>query len=193
MRLHCGRTRQLLARHLGLALLDGKAEIHLLFERVHLRHLHGKLVAETDYPARAAADQVAPHFVEHIKIVLHRATTARARSSPGPVTSTKKPKFRTSVTSAGYFIGSPDASCAFKNANSFTSLLSRSASAELRSVTEICSAISLSAPILRRIFVKQRAMHHEVSVAADGRGEVRVFFLGQAVMAERLDRSNTPA
>jgi hypothetical protein len=30
-------------------------------------------------------------------------------------------------------------------------------------------------------------MHHEVGVAADGRGEVRVFFLGQAVMAERLD------
>ena len=39
-----------------------------------------------------------------------------------------------------------------------------------------------------RYFIKQRAMHDEVGVAADGGGEVRVFFLGQAVMTERFDR-----
>ena len=35
-------------------------------------------------------------------------------------------------------------------------------------------------------FLKQRAMHHQVGVTADRRGEVRVFFLGQPVMPERL-------
>ena len=35
--------------------------------------------------------------------------------------------------------------------------------------------------------LKQRAMHDEVGVAADGRREVRVFGLGQSVMPERFD------
>ena len=89
-------------------------------------------------------------------------------------------------------LGLPDSSWALRKANNFTSLLSRSASAELRSVSEMCSAVSLSDLAGRHALVEQRAMHHQVGVAADGRGEVGVFFLGQAVVAQRLDRVTRP-
>src|SRR5271154_1581179 len=54
------------------AFLDRETKIHLLLEFVHTRDLHGELVAEPDHPARAAAHEIAPRFVEHIKVILDR-------------------------------------------------------------------------------------------------------------------------
>ena len=54
------------------AFLDGQLEIHLLLELVHARDLHGQFVAEPDHPARAAAHQIAPRLVEHIKVILNQ-------------------------------------------------------------------------------------------------------------------------
>ena len=45
---------------------------------------------------------------------------------------------------------------------------------------------SLRYPLAR--LQEQGAMHHQVRVTPDGRGEMRVFLLRQPVMAERLDR-----
>ena len=51
---------------------DGKTELHLFFEGVHLRDLHGESVAELDHPARGPANEISPRFVEHIKVVFNR-------------------------------------------------------------------------------------------------------------------------
>src|SRR6185312_9153703 len=48
------------------------AKIHLFLEAVHFGDLHLHFVAEPDHPARAASDEMAARFVEHIKIIFER-------------------------------------------------------------------------------------------------------------------------
>ena len=51
---------------------DGKTEVYLFFEGVHLRDLHGESVAALDHPARGPANEISPRFVEHIKVLFNR-------------------------------------------------------------------------------------------------------------------------
>jgi len=69
-----------------LDLLIGKAEVHLLFERIHFRDLHGQFIAQGDHAARAAADEISPRFIEHVEIVFNRGQRDEsAHGQPGHI------------------------------------------------------------------------------------------------------------
>jgi hypothetical protein len=50
----------------------GQPKIHLLLERVYLRHLHFHFVAEANNPSRPPAHEVIARGIEDIEIIFHR-------------------------------------------------------------------------------------------------------------------------
>jgi len=49
----------------------GQLEVHLLFEGIHLRHLHLDLIPQLEHPPGAASDKLAARRVKLIEVVAH--------------------------------------------------------------------------------------------------------------------------
>ena len=113
----------------GLAFFAGEAEVHLFLEAVHLGDLHFHFVARQTR-GDCAGRELPARFVEFVEIVRETGAVINPLIAR-PARPRRKPKLRTSITSAGYTGGFAIASCAFRNAYIFTSQLSRSASAEI--------------------------------------------------------------
>ena len=169
----------------------GQPEIHLLFGRIHLRHLHFHHVAEPDHPAGAAANELTALLVVDIKIVLHggqRHETAH-RQTGHVHKEAEIQQIRHQGRITGRLAGSQLRLEEGKHLYIFAIAFG---------ISRIAFGVrNVLGGFLQRqpggvLFLKQRTMHHQVGIAAYGRGEVRVFSLRQAVMAERVDVVTRP-
>jgi hypothetical protein len=163
-----------------------EAEIDLLLERVHFGHLDLDLVAQPNDAARAAPDQAVLLGIENIKVIGHGGEWHQAAHGEAgniheePEVAGVRDECRVALGISGREL-----------------LLEERKEFHVFAIAFRIGGITFSSgyvigDFLERgggtaLLLKESAMHDEVGIPANGRGEVRVFGFGKAVMAERLD------
>ena len=168
---------------------SGQFIVHLALEGVHLGHLHLNLIAQLEHAPGAAAHKLTARRVKLIEVVTH-AGERHQPAHPQPRNIHKEPE----VPHVGDERRIPGRMRGLKLRIQEGEHLHIPAVAlgvirvplGLGNVLRDFLKRSLRHPLAR--LLEQGAMHHQVGVAPDGRGEMRVFLLRQPVMAERLDR-----
>ena len=160
-------------------------EIDLLFEEIHLENLDGKFVAELDSFSGAAADEVVALGIENIEIVLNAGE--RDKATHGEVGNINEETEVADIGNEGLVGGGAAAlELLFEIGEKFDVL---AVALGVRGIAfgggDVVRGVVHEAPGEAGL-VKQGAVDDEVGVAANGRGEVGVFGLGETVMAERL-------
>ena len=167
----------------------GQFKVHLLLEPVHLRHLDGDAVAQLNDAAGAAADDAAAHAVELVKIILDRGQGhGPAEAEVGHVH--KEAEIAHIRDQAGVRWRLVAGQLFLQEGVHFHVLavalrVGGIAFGGGQLVGDFVEGGGAQ-PLGR--FAEERAVDEQVGVAPDGRGEMGVFLLGQAVVAERFDR-----
>ena len=164
----------------------GKAEVYLFLEAVHLGDLDFHFVAEAERAAIAATGQRATCFVEFVKIVRE----AGAVDQPAHRKARHVHK-ETEVAHVGHQRG------IYRRVRHLQLRFQERIHLHVLAVALSVGGIAFGVGDMFRGFLermrravarlKERTVDDEVGVAADGRGEVRVFGLGQPVMPKRFD------
>ena len=164
----------------------GQSEIHLLLEAVHLGHLHLELVSQLNHAPGAPAHEQIPLHIEDKKVIgdCGQRHQPAHRESGHIHEEAEVPHVRDQRGIAHRLTG-----CQLR--------LEEGEELHVLAIALGVGGIALGVGDMlgglhqrlrgARLFLKERPMHHEIGVAADRRGEVGVFLLGQTVVAERLD------
>jgi hypothetical protein len=172
---------------LGGGFVADEAEIDLFLGGIDFEDLDGDSIAEANDAPAPAADELVVMWFEHVEIIFDRREwDEAAHRETGNIDEEAEVakignKGRVAFGLAGFKLG-------FKESEEF----------DVLTVTLGIGRVSFGNGNVfgglgkgvkgASSFVKKGAMHNQVSVAADGRGEVRVLLLGKTVVAKRLDR-----